>query len=108
MQTHDFEIYRGDTTHFKLKVNGVDLSTIDRIDLHAVNKQNEHKIELSTTDNSILVEDNSIYLLFNPEKHKNVFTEKWNYDLQLTFNNSVVKTILKGKIKVEFDYTKVK
>lgn len=99
------KLYRGDDEALLVSVKGVDLAEVAKIDLHAVGEKGV-VFRMSTDDNTISITEDGILLDFKHDLHKDVEVKKANYDLQLTYNDGRIKTILVGTIEFTHDFTR--
>lgn len=105
----NLKIIRGDDTSIALTIKQgeqmVDLSNIEKIDLHAKAK-NKVVLTLSSDDGSIEKINNKIILNF---AHHHTAKARWDfadYDVQI-IKNSKIKTIMYGTIELQHDITEV-
>ncbi|MGC6407546.1 hypothetical protein ACNO7M_02880 [Bisgaard Taxon 45] len=84
-----------------------DLSDVDRIDLQAI-ADDEIVLSLSTTDSTLILKDNYLLMLVSKKLTQGKTWEDGEYDIQVTYNDNVTKTIASGKIKLEHDVTESK
>lgn len=86
-----------------------DLSNVARVDMHLATHSGT-VLQLSTENGSIqIVDGNSGQLLLN-FSHELTQNEKWisaEYDIQLTYQDGKIKTVLQGQITLLHDITKV-
>lgn len=101
----NIKIYRGDDEAILVSVTGIDLQEVAQVDLHAVGEKGV-VFRMSTDDNTISITEDGILLDFKHDLHKNVEVKKANYDLQLTYNDGRIKTILVGTIEFTHDFTR--
>lgn len=90
----------------------LDLSTLQRADLHAVTacRKGERVLELSTENQLIEVLNATEGKLLLHFPHHLTENENWttaDYDLQLTFVDGRIKTVLSGAIALSHDITKL-
>ena len=100
------KLYRGDDETRLVGIKGeLDFPFIQRIDLHAVAKS-EKVFSLSTTDKTIQIVDEGILLDFTHNLTKDAEWKTADYDLQITFKDNRIKTILRGTIELTHDFTR--
>lgn len=105
MQKHNLKLIRGDDTSLIVRVDGYDLSGIDRVDLQ-VKVKNQTVISLSSRDHSIAIDGNRIILHFSHEMTQRARWTQGDYDLQL-IKQSKIRTIMGGRIDLIHDITEV-
>lgn len=107
----DFAIYRGDdrAVPFDIftveddKETAFDLSN-HQIDLWAVPKKGQ-AIKLSTTDDSITVQENTLVCNFSHDLTKDIKWDEASYDCQIIIAGKY-KTMFRGILTIEPDVTK--
>ncbi|MGC7561318.1 hypothetical protein [Pasteurella sp. PK-2025] len=111
MSKINLKIKRGDTfahrfSLFKDSENKVpfNLSDVARIDLQAI-ADDEVVLSLSTTNQTLILKDNSLIMLVSKKLTERKEWETANYDVQITYNDNIVKTIFSGKITLIHDVT---
>ncbi|WP_424411259.1 hypothetical protein [Pasteurella sp. PK-2025] len=114
MSKINLKIKRGDTfahrfSLFKDSENKVpfNLSDVARIDLQAI-ADDEVVLSLSTTNSTLIIKDNYLLMLVSKKLTQGKMWEDGEYDVQVTYNDNVTKTIASGKIKLEHDVTESK
>jgi hypothetical protein len=107
----DFAIYRGDDRTVSFDIFTVDNDTETpfelanrQIDLWATPEKGS-TLKLSTADNSITVQDNTLLCHFSHELTKDIKWESAVYDCQIIIDGKY-KTMFRGELTVEFDVTK--
>jgi hypothetical protein len=107
----DFAIYRGDDRTVPFDIFTVDgdtetpFSLINRqIDLWAAPERGV-ALKLSTSDNSITVQDNTLLCHFSHELTKDIKWESAVYDCQIIIDGKY-KTMFRGELTVVLDVTK--
>lgn len=111
-KNNTLRIKRGDTFvhRFSLFSESADgkipfsLSDVARIDLQAI-ADDEIVLSLSTTNSSLIIKDNYLLMLVSKKLTQGKMWEDGEYDVQVTYNDNVTKTIASGKIKLEHDVT---
>lgn len=111
-KNNTLKIKRGDTFvhRFSLFIESAEgqaplnLSDVARIDLQAMS-DDEIVLSLSTKDRTLILQDNSLIMLVSKKLTEGKEWETADYDVQVTFNDNVTKTIFSGKIKLEPDVT---
>lgn len=86
-----------------------DLSEVKRVDLHAI-AEGKQVLELSTTNQLIEVLDAEKGEMLIQIPHHLTQDENWKlaaYDLQLTFKNERIRTVLEGQMQLITDVTRV-
>lgn len=105
----NLKIIRADDTAIRLKLTQnnepYSLDGVERVDLHAKAK-GKLVLQLSSTDDTILVQGNEIVLNFTHAKTAKARWQYADYDVQIV-RNGKVKTILFGEIELQHDMTEV-
>lgn len=103
----NLKLIRGDDTCLELTAHigeqPYDLSGIDRADLH-VKSKNRVVVKLSTTNGSIVIENNKMYLKFSHGDTQDLRFRTADYDLQIV-KNGRIKTIMYGMVELQHDIT---
>ncbi|SPX85324.1 hypothetical protein [Moraxella ovis] len=103
----NLKLIRGDDTCLELDIKTgeqpYDLSGIDRADLH-VKSKNRAVIKLSTTDDSIVIDNGKMYLNFASAATQGLTFRTADYDLQI-IKDGKIKTIMYGMIELQHDIT---
>lgn len=107
----DFAIYRGDdrTVSFDIFTVADDMETpfnlaSNQIDLWATPEKGS-TLKLSTANNSITVQDNTLSCHFSHELTKDIKWETAIYDCQVIIDGKY-KTMFRGTLTIEADVTK--
>lgn len=117
MRTANIKLKRGDDEWRQITLTYpsgkvLDLSALQRADLHAVvcYQKIEKVLELSTENQLIEVLNAAEGKLLLHFPHQLTENESWtqaDYDLQLTFADGRIKTVLSGQIILSHDITKL-
>lgn len=107
----DFAIYRGDDRTVPFDIFTVDDDTETpfalgnhQIDLWAVPEKGK-PLKLSTTDNSITVQENTLFCHFSHDLTKDIKWDSASYDCQIIIDGKY-KTMFKGTLIIDPDVTK--
>lgn len=107
----DFAIYRGDdrTVSFDIFTVADDTETPfdlanHQIDLWATPEKG-NTLKLSTTNNSITIQDNTLICHFSHDLTKNIKWETAQYDCQIIIDGKY-KTMFRGTLTIDPDVTK--
>lgn len=113
MKYERIRLYRGDDKTIRITLTQnkqpFSLDNIARIDLHA-QYQGQTVLMLSTENALIQIADKALGQILLSFPHRLTEMENWieaNFDLQLTFQDGTVKTVLGGSIQLVKDITKV-
>lgn len=103
----NIKLIRGDDVCLELDIRTgeqpYDLSGVDRADLH-VKSKNRVVVKLSTTDDSIVIDNGKMYLKFASNATQDLRFRTADYDLQIV-KNGKIKTIMHGMIELQHDIT---
>lgn len=99
-------ITRGDTLQFAVEISGLDGAEVSAMKFTCKENINDSTFLFQKTlDSGITKIDDTHYKVrVRPDETKNLEIGNYYYDLEMTANDDVY-TLLKGRLKVEFDIT---